>query len=216
MKQCVIGQTVRASLLLGIIATFISAPATAASVAYILDQSNALPDGVDYVQVTISDSEITEGDIDFVVEVLAESLPEAGSNFGLQSFYLNADEGIVVTGDNVLIDTSGWKVNNDRNAGGSFGKYEIALKGTGNSRTETLEFSISGIDDDTIHSYAIGSSLNPSSGEFFAAHIAGFSGDPHEVTSAKFAGSALVPLPPALFLFASALGLIGWRRRRAS
>ena len=41
----------------------------AASVSYVLDQSGALPDGNDYVKVTIADG--LDGAIDFTVEVLS-------------------------------------------------------------------------------------------------------------------------------------------------
>lgn len=218
MKTCVIVKRVRATLILSIlIAPFVFVTsATAASVSYLLDQSNALPDGVDYLQVTISDSDIVEGDIDFLVEVISDALPEPGDNFGMQSFYLNAEDGIYVSAGNITIDTSGWSVNDDRNAGGSFGKYDVALKGKGNSRVEALTFSIGGIDDDTIFSYAVGSALNPSSGEYFAAHVAGFSYDPYGVGSGKFAGSSLIPVPPAALLFLSALGALGWRKRKTT
>lgn len=215
MKICVIGKRVRATLFSSIlIAPFVfTTSATAASVSYLLDQSNALPDGVDYAQVTISDSDTVEGDIEFLVELISEALPAPGDNFGMQSFYLNVDESVDVSAGTISIGTSGWSVNDDRNAGGAFGKYDVALKGKGNSRVDTLTFSISGIDDDTIYSYAIGSSLNPSSGEFFAAHIAGFWSDPYGVSSGKFAGSSPIPVPAAAWLFLSALGVLGCRRR---
>jgi len=218
MKICVIGKRVRAALILNIlIAPFLFATsAAAASVSYVLDQSNALPDGVEYLQVTISDSDVVEGDIDFMVELISDALPMPGDNFGMQSFYLNVEAGVFVSAANISIDSGGWSVNDDRNAGGAFGKYDVALKGKGNSRVEILTFSIGGIDDDTIYSYALGSSLNPSSGEYFAAHVAGFSYDPYGVSSGKFAGSSPIPVPPAALLFASALGALGWRKRKTA
>jgi hypothetical protein len=217
MKICVIGKRVRATLI-SIIAILFAANASAATVTYSLDQSNALPDGIDYAWVTISDSGTVAGDIDFVVELNPDALPLPGDNFGLQSFYMNVDEGIDLSEENISISTGGWSVASDRNAGGGFGKFELALKGKGNSRVEVLMFSISGIDGDTIHSYAVSSPLNPASGEFFAAHIAGFSSDPYGVTSAKFAGSSTsaIPVPAAALLFASALTALGWHRRRVA
>ena len=67
------------------------------------------------------------------------------------------------------------------------------------------------------NSYSIGSTLNPSSGEFFAAHIAGFDETTNGVTSAQFAGStSVVPVPAALWLFGSGLlGLVAVSRRKA-
>ena len=79
-------------------------------------------------------------------------------------------------------------------SGGGFGKFEFKLSGTGSSRTELLNFSITGVTGDTIHSYAMLSNLNPAFSEFFAAHIAGFDITNGE-TSAHFAGST------PLFLF---------------
>jgi hypothetical protein len=189
--------------------------ANAASISYFLDLSNDLPDRVDYVQVTISDSETIAGDIDFAVEVIADAFPEAGSNFGMQSFYFNAEDGLNLSTDNIDAGFSGWSARSNANAGGGFGKFDFKLSGTGNARTELLSFSITGVDDDSVFSYAIGASLTPSSGEFFAAHVAGFSDDQYGVSSAKFAGSSPVPVPPALLLFGTSLAALGLRRRRS-
>src|SRR5437868_2782766 len=65
--------------------------AYAASVSYILDQSNALPDGNDYLRVTIEDG--LNGAIDFTVEVLSALSNLASGNFGMQSFGFNVDQG---------------------------------------------------------------------------------------------------------------------------
>lgn len=218
MQICVIGQRFRATLVLAcwFTAQAIWATANAASVSYFLDFSNDLPDGVDYVQVTISDSDTIVGDIDFAVEVIADAFPEAGSNFGLQSFYFNVEDGLDVSTDNIAADLSGWSARSNANAGGGFGKFDFSLKGTGNARTGLLSFSITGVEDDSVSSYAIGSGLMPTSGEFFAAHVAGFSSDSYGVSSAKFAGSSPVPIPAAWLLFASALAALGMRRARSS
>jgi len=190
----------------------------AASVSYYLDQSNALVDGTNYLQVTISDSTTVMGDIDFSVNVLSEAFSvSAGSNFGMQSFSFNFDDTIAVSATDIInLSPSTWMISENQNAGGGFFKFDLQLDGTGNSRTELLSFSITGVDGDMVSSYATGSSLNPSSSEFFAAHVGGFNST-NGVTSAQFAGSSLVviPVPAALWLFGSGLiALAGFARSK--
>lgn len=186
-----------------------------ATISYYLDQSNALLDGVNYAQITISDSTTTIGDIDFSFEVIASAFTVSGSNFGMQNFSFNYDPSLSVDASNIInLSPSTWKVSEGANAGGGFGKFGFQLSGKGNSRTETLSFSITGVADDTINSYATGSTLKPLAEEFFASHIAGFD-TVNGVTSAQFAGSSAVPVPAAVWLFASGLlGLIGLAGRK--
>lgn len=194
--------------------TLAGTQANAATISYYLDQSNALLDGVNYAQVTISDSTTTIGDIDFSVEVLASAFTVSGSNFGMQNFSFNYDPSLSIDTSNI-IETSllAWTVSEGANAGGGFGKFGFQLSGNGSSRTELLSFSITGVANDTINSYAMGSTLKPAAIEFFAAHIAGF-GTTDGVTSAQFAGSSPVPVPAAVWLFGSCLiGLAGVVRR---
>ena len=186
--------------------------ASAATVSYYLDQSNDLLDGINYVQVTISDG--SGGDIDFSVEVLTSAFsvsPDA--NFGMQNFSFNYNTLNVTSISKKNIDIvfpATWKISQDTGAGGGFGKFEFQLSGNGGSRTELLSFSINDIAGDTISDYAIGSTLSPSSGEFFATHIAGFDAI-NGVTSAQFSGStSVVPVPAAVWLFGSGLFLLGF------
>jgi hypothetical protein len=188
--------------------------ASAATISYYLDQSNMLDDGINYAQVTISDG--VAGNIDFSVQVLSGAFSVSGTNFGMQSFSFNYDNSLSVSDSNIIdIDPTSWMILQDANAGGGFGKFEFQLDGTGSARTELLTFSITGVTGDTVYDYAIGSTLNPGSGEFFAAHIAGFD-TTNGVTSAQFAGSTpVVPVPAAAWLFGSGLlALAGIARRR--
>jgi hypothetical protein len=189
----------------------------ASAVSYYLDQSNDLLDGVSYAQVTISDSTTTLGDIDFSVELLASAFAVSGSNFGMQNFSFNFDPSLSVDASNIIdIAPLSWTIAEGANAGGGFGKFGFQLSGNGNSRTELLSFSITGVADDTVNSYAMGSTLNPAAVEFFATHIAGFDLI-NGATSAQFAGSTVVPVPAAVWLFGSGLlGLVGFARRKRS
>lgn len=195
---------------------FAATQTSAASISYYLDQSNDLPDGINYAQVTISDG--TGGNIDFSVDVLENAFSiSPGANFGMQTFSFNYDLSLSVNSGNIQdVDPSSWTISQSANAGGGFGKFMFELSGNGSSRTSLLSFSISGVNGDTVNDYAIGSTLNPSSGEFFAAHIAGFD-TTNNVDSAQFAGSTMVvPVPAALWLFGSGLiGMVAVSRRKA-
>ena len=100
-----------------------------------------------------------------------------------------------------------------RTPGVVFGKFEFDATGSGSTRTSLLTFSISGVTGDTIADYALG--YQDGMSEFFAAHIAGYSPSTTGNTSGKFAGSTVVPVPAAIWLFGSGLGLLGWMRRKA-
>ena len=194
----------------------IGAQASAATISYYLDQSNDLADGINYAQVTISDSTTTAGDIDFSVAVISSAFSSPGVNFGMQTFSFNYDTSLSVVAANIVnIDPASWTISQNQNAGGGFGKFGFQLSGVGNTRTELLNFSISGVAGDTINSYAIDSGLKPAAVEYFAAHIAGFD-TTNGVTSAQFAGSMpAVPVPAALWLFGSGLlALVGVARRK--
>jgi hypothetical protein len=203
--------------------------AQSSSISYYLNLSNDLPDGVNYAQVTISDSVTVIGDIDFKVEVLSSAFTVTGDNFGMQDFSFNYEPGLVIEAENIQVNNpNSWRVSSNKNAGGGFGKFDFQLSGNGSSRTELLTFTISGVTGDSIASYAALSSLNPVSTEYFAAHIAGFdpvcsSVDPadglclYTASSAKFGGSTVVPVPASVWLLGSGLlGLIGMARRHAT
>jgi hypothetical protein len=205
-------------------AVFLSIPlfSQAASVTYVLDQSNEegrFPDGTPYAQVTINDD--TPNELRFVVDLLPVLLSQAGSNLGIQAFGFN------VTGNSGLNDAnnsnsqwtlpSSWRarVAPPNNQLDGFGRFDVSIEGNGNSRREPLQFSILN-SSLTLDRFAELSTGNAGQGNvFFAAHIAGFKNP--SPTSAYFGGSSEVPLPAAAWLFGLALtglGLTGRTGRR--
>lgn len=187
---------------------------------YSLDLSNQLPNGPTYATVKIED--LDNGDIKFTVDPIDTAFSISGSNFGLQKFGFNTDL------DPTLVQAAitgpvGWTVGSGNLDG--FGSFEITDSGTGSTRKNPLEFTISGISGDTYLNYLQLSSGGSSS--YFAAHIAGFDStfctttDQDGCTSAFFAGGDSnnppneVPVPAAVWLFGSGLlGMIGIARRR--
>lgn len=129
-------------------------PAHAASVSYFLDQSNKLPDGTNYLQVMLTE---TAGGVDFLVQTLDPLNDVAGSNFGIQAFGFNFTS-------NTLYEITGlpdhWRARSNKQMS-EFGRYDIRLAGRGNSRTDKLNFSVSGVDLSDFD-------------DFFAARVAGF------------------------------------------
>ena len=190
--------------------------ALASSVSYYLDQSNEntfLPDGTNYLKVTISD---VGNDIAFLVETLPPLSGNAGTNYGIQGFGFNTSQ--TLTSANFSGMPSGWNVNLGMNLDG-FGNFNFVESGTGSTRVEPLTFSITGIAGDTPMSYVLLSTGTAGQGNvFFAAHVAGFNDvDPGTgvITSAYFGGSIPVPLPATVWLFGSGLlGLGAVARRR--
>ncbi len=193
--------------------------AQAASISYVMDQSNALRDGVSYLQVTISDG--AEGAINFTVQALQPLLDIAGKNFGIQAFGFNVGAGLDTDSANLTNLPAGWKTReNFRMA--SFGVFDLKLYAGGRSRLKTLTFSIDGIDGDTPGDYAFFSTGKAGDGnQLFAAHVAGFEfcGRKKCLSSAFFGGgTTVVPLPATAWLFATGLigALVRARRRMAS
>jgi len=213
----------------------------AASVTVALNQSDVdafLPDGLDYMQVTISDG--VEGAIDFSVEISPVLTDiNAGSNFGILYFGFNFGGLDGSTAEYEL--PTDWFVNDDGpQSFGGFGTFDAVLQGTEFTRQQTLNFSVSNVEGQTIQDYlSLLSGGEANEGNvLFAAKLAGFSLDveaaanqsiisldgfkPGETivpSNARFGGpTSVVPLPPAMALAFSAMAVLGFtgvRRRKA-
>jgi len=200
------------------ISLFSLTSANAASITYVMNFANELADGPNYGTVTISDgADASNAEyVDFSVEIIGSEFAPFGDNFGMDSFYFNASDSVTVTEANIIdIDPASWDINFNKNAGGGYGFFDIQSKGDGGSRTLNLSFSIANIIGDTIADY----SLPGEEGYWFAAHVGGF-GEDGELSS-KIAGrgglrtdTPPVPVPAAVWLMGSALGALGFSRRK--
>lgn len=105
--------------------------AHAASVSFFMNQSNALPDGVNYLEVTVQD---VGTDVQFTVTPLSPLTSSAGSNFGIQAFGFNTN-GLVppLTIANLLL-PGGWSPAIGNQTMDGFGRFDVEASGTGSTR----------------------------------------------------------------------------------
>lgn len=203
--------------------------ARAASVSYVLDQSDSdplLPDGAPWLRVTIADG--ANGAIDFTVDLLPALTGIADTGFGLKGFAFSSQgpANILLT-SNVLGLPAGWSVNLGSTAG-NFGVFDVLLKANAAAPAmPRLTFSIGGVAADAVTDYVVLSRGKASEGRVdFAAVVTGLlDQDPGRktLTKAWFGGSQplpVVPLPGAAWLLASAVaslaGALRGRRAAAS
>ena len=207
-----------AALLTGLLSATSS---QAASVSFYLDQSSGLPDGVNYLQVTIADG--VDGAIDFTITALQPLLDIAGQGFGIEKFAFNV-VGDVGTGiDNVTALPTGWQAGANGLVSG-FGTYDLIANYQGSSGHDPLTLSVTGVDLDTVLSYVrLSSGDSPQGPSFFSVWVGGFNfgdcGDTERsskncYTGAFFGGAQAVPAPPALWLLGTAVGALVVRRAR--
>jgi hypothetical protein len=211
-----------AALLTGLLGATTS---QAASVSFYLDQSNRLPDGVNYLQVTVADG--ASGAIDFTVTALQPLLAVVDDNFGIDRFAFNVVGGTATDRRDVTDLPNRWRAQNGGGMDG-FGLFDIRVISRGRRQAqESLTFSITGVDLDTVLSYVDLSTGRAVQGfSLFSAHVIGLDPDWCEPTvagscvrQAFFGGSTIVdpvPAPPAIWLLGTALAGLAARRLRRS
>lgn len=212
-------------------------PGQATLVSYFLDQTNiddAPPgdfgDGVNYLRVDIDDGDGT-GDVNFTVTVLGSLTPFTG---GIASFGFNLTgpeiagySEININEDSILVDsnpTTDWSVNSNATAPPNnedgFGRFDMVVRNTGDTTraANTLSFAVSGFLTDTVLNYfelalAEDGTTVPEQGSFaFVARVAGFEGA--SAGSGYFGGSTVVPLPAAVWMLLSGIGVLTTFARR--
>ena len=195
---------------------FAALPARAASVSFFLDQSNKLPDGVNYLSVMLTENGAGGVDILVKYDKTLDPLNSIESDhFGIQKFGFGLSNGVF---EEITDLPDGWKIKHNKRMDG-FGRFDFQLQGKGWARRDELSFTVAGVN--------LGN-FDP----LFAAHVAGFEwcqiddrrwnwcGGRNCTTSAFFAGSmssapAHVPLPATVWLFGSGLiGLAAVARRK--
>ena len=190
-----------ASLALALLAC---AQANAASIVYTLDRADGLPDGNSYVQVTVSDG--AAGAIDFEVRLLPALDGMLTPDAGLRVFSFNVAPGSDAYWKNISGLPEDWKARHGTRT--PFGIFDIRVFGKQDAVTDVLTFSIDGVDGDTIQDYAsLSFGPAPEGHSFFAARV--MEGVPDSTTFGTLGEASSVPLPPALWLLGSAMGMMG-------
>ena len=175
-------------------------PCQAASVSFYLNQSNHLPDDVNYWSVTLTEN--LNGGVDIRAKILDPLNRSGKGHLGIQKFAFSFTGN--TTGTITGLPDS-WRVKENRPLG-DLGIFDVRLQGKGHALVDILSFTVNDVDLRNFES-------------LFAAQAAGFTGK-HRDKSANFTGSiptTPVPIPPAVWLLSSGLlGLVGVARRRRS
>jgi hypothetical protein len=175
-----------------------------------LNQSNALPDGVNYAKVSIT-ADDTTGQVNFTVDAIENIYTSLGDNFGIQKFGFNCQNITSPISTWSIQLPSDWEYTTKQNMGET-GKFDIVESGKGNSRQEPLSFTITLPDpsEAAVSNFAVSSTGNSSTSAFFSAHIAGFTADESTETSHwVYGGTTVVPEPCTLLFCLVSMTWIG-------
>jgi hypothetical protein len=212
--------------LAGSIAALLVAAAPVQAASYFLDRADELADGINYLQVTVTDG--ADGAIDFTVTPLQALLDLADDDFEIRRFTFNVLGDVELDRNNFVGLPDSWKGAGTRRMDG-FGRFEYAVEGTGPVHITSLAFSIVGIDGDTPETY-VDLSRDPGKegAALFAARIRGLLEEgpcndkgkcgSHRINNAIIGGGSEVPLPATAWMFLTGLAgaLIRARRRKAA
>jgi hypothetical protein len=211
------------SSLIGV-ALLATAPAHAASLSFFINQSNVsgLPDGENYLQVTIADG--ADGAIDFEIEPLRALLDRATDRFDIRAFAFNIADGFSLSAANIVAIPDSFRARGTSRMDG-FGRFEMTLFATGPERPRSLSFSIVGIEGDTPLSYVELSSGNAGQGNVpFAARVRNLfeltdcdpdrKCTPNAIPSAFVGGGDPVPLPATAWFLLTGIAAVAARARR--
>jgi hypothetical protein len=182
-------------------------PAQAASIAFTLNQSNRLPDGTDYLSVTLTE---TGAGVNLTVTTLAPLNDIAAHRFGVRRLAFDFSDSFWLGHPDALPTISGlpdgWRVRHGKRMDG-FGWFDVRLLARGKARTDSLSFTVEGVGLDDL-------------GSLLSAQVTGLRWERCATTNAWFAGTiptAPVPAPTTVMLLGSGLlGLAGFMRRKNS